>query len=105
MAGVVVVVCFVALCSLSALFPPRDLGDRGRRGWGPGRLTRLGAVGLVVGFAGAALLAGPTGAGQIDVAGAIVLLLAAASWAAGSLYSRRAPPPRRPLVSSSMQML
>ena len=68
-------------------------------------LTRLGALGLVVGFAGAALLAGPTGAGRIDVTGAIVLLLAAASWAAGSLYSRRAPLPRRPLVSSSMQML
>lgn len=69
------------------------------------RLTRLGALGLAVGFAGAALLASPTGAGHIDVAGAIVLLLAAASWAAGSLYSRRAPLPRRPLVSSSMQML
>jgi len=69
------------------------------------RLTRLGALGLAVGFAGAALLAGPTGAGHIDVAGAIVLLLAAASWAAGSLYSRRATLPRRPLVSSSMQML
>ena len=69
------------------------------------RLTRLGGLGLAVGFAGAALLAGPTGAGHIDVAGAIVLLLAAAAWAAGSLYSRRAPLPRRPLVSSSMQML
>jgi len=69
------------------------------------RLTRLGALGLAVGFAGAALLAGPTGAGHIDLAGAIILLLAAASWAAGSLYSRRAPLPRRPLVSSSMQML
>lgn len=69
------------------------------------RLSRAAALGLAVGFAGAALLAWPSGPGRIDVAGAAVLLLAAAAWAAGSLYSRRAPLPRRPLVSSSMQML
>jgi drug/metabolite transporter (DMT)-like permease len=67
------------------------------------RLSALGGLGLGVGFAGAALLAGPTG--QVDVAGGLVLLLAAASWAAGSLYARHAPLPGRPLVSSSMQML
>jgi drug/metabolite transporter (DMT)-like permease len=69
------------------------------------RLGRVALLGLGVGFAGAALLASPTGAGHMDVAGAAVLLFAAASWAAGSLYARRAPLPRRPLVSSSMQML
>ena len=69
------------------------------------RLGRPALLGLGVGFAGAALLASPTGSGHMDVAGAAVLLLAAASWAAGSLYARRAPLPRRPLVSSSMQML
>jgi drug/metabolite transporter (DMT)-like permease len=69
------------------------------------RLSRLAVVGLGIGFAGAALLAGPTGPGHVDLAGGLVLLLAAASWAAGSLYARRAPLPRRPLVSSAMQML
>jgi drug/metabolite transporter (DMT)-like permease len=69
------------------------------------RLSRLTLLGLGVGFAGAALLASPTGPGHMDVAGGIVLLGAAASWAAGSLYARGAPLPRRPLVSSGMQML
>ena len=69
------------------------------------RLGPTSVAGLIVGFAGASLLAGPTGHGHVDFAGAIVLLGAAASWAAGSLYARRAPLPRRPLVSSAMQML
>jgi drug/metabolite transporter (DMT)-like permease len=69
------------------------------------RLGRTALVGLGVGFAGAALLAAPTGSEKIDLAGIGVLLVSAAGWAAGSLYSRRAPLPRRPFVSSSMQML
>jgi drug/metabolite transporter (DMT)-like permease len=68
-------------------------------------LSARGGLGLAVGFGGATLLAMPTGPDHIDVTGGVVLLLAAASWAAGSLYSRRAPLPSRPLVSSSMQML
>jgi drug/metabolite transporter (DMT)-like permease len=74
-----------------------------RLGYGQ-RLSRNAVVGLVLGFAGAALLAGP-GADRIDLTGFAVLLVAAAGWAIGSLYSRHAPLPRRPLVSSSMQML
>jgi drug/metabolite transporter (DMT)-like permease len=69
------------------------------------RLSRRAVAGLALGFAGAALLAGPSGADRIDVGGFVVLLAGAAGWAIGSLYSRRAPLPRRPLVSSSMQML
>jgi len=67
---------------------------------------RLGAsamAGLAIGFGGAALLAGPSG--HIEAVGALVLLGSAISWAAGSLYSRRAPLPRRPLVGASMEML
>jgi drug/metabolite transporter (DMT)-like permease len=74
-----------------------------RVGYGQ-RLSRQAVVGLLLGFAGAALLAGP-GAGRIDLTGFAVLLVAAAGWAIGSLYSRHAQLPRRPLVSSSMQML
>jgi drug/metabolite transporter (DMT)-like permease len=69
------------------------------------RLGRSAVGGLVVGLAGAALLAGPTGPGHIEAVGALVLLVSAMSWAAGSLYSRRAPLPRRPLVGASMEML
>jgi drug/metabolite transporter (DMT)-like permease len=69
------------------------------------RLTGLAVTGLAVGFAGVALLAWPTGTGHVDVAGAVALLISGAGWAAGSLYSRRAPLPRRPFVSAGMQML
>ena len=69
------------------------------------RLSRAAVLGLGLGFAGVALLAGPSGAGRIDIVGFLVLLLAASCWAAGSLYTRTAPLPRRPLVGASMQML
>jgi drug/metabolite transporter (DMT)-like permease len=69
------------------------------------RLSGTAVGGLVIGLAGAALLAGPTGPGHLEPLGAIVLLGSAISWAAGSLYSRRAPLPRRPLVGASMEML
>jgi len=69
------------------------------------RLTRTAVSGLLVGLAGAGLLAGPTGPDHIDVAGGGVLLAAAIAWSAGSLYARRAPLPRRPLLGASMEML
>ena len=69
------------------------------------RLNRTAVTGLGLGFGGVALLAWPTGPSHIDVGGAIALLVAGSAWAAGSLYSRRAPLPRRPLVSAGMQML
>lgn len=69
------------------------------------RLTRTAVVGLGIGFGGVALLAWPSGPSHVDIAGAGVLLLAGSAWAAGSLYSRRAPLPRRQFVSASMQML
>jgi drug/metabolite transporter (DMT)-like permease len=69
------------------------------------RLTRAAVAGLAVGFGGVALLAWPSGPSHIDIAGAIALLVSGAAWASGSLYSRRAPLPRRPFVSAGMQML
>ena len=36
---------------------------------------------------------------------AIVLVFSSLAWAVGSLYSRHAPLPRRPLVAAAMQML
>jgi drug/metabolite transporter (DMT)-like permease len=69
------------------------------------RLPRIAVAGLLVGFAGAALLIRPSGEGAVDTLGALVVVGASLSWAVGSLYSRRAPLPKRPLVSASMQML
>jgi drug/metabolite transporter (DMT)-like permease len=70
----------------------------------PGPKTLLG---LLVGFAGVWLLISPAanGASRVDVVGAVAVLLAAFSWAAGSIYSLRAPVPRSPLMASGMQML
>jgi len=69
------------------------------------RLPALAVAGLVVGFAGTALLVRPSGGHEVDAVGALLLLGAAASWATGSLYARRAPLPRRSLVGAAMQLL
>ena len=63
-------------------------------------------VGLVIGFAGAALLVGGNALdGEIDMGGLLVAFAAAASWAAGSIYQRHAVLPRRPFVAAGMEML
>ena len=67
------------------------------------RLAPAAVVGLVLGFGGIAFLARPTGDGS--VAALIVVLLGSLAWAAGSLYSRKAPLPERPLQGASMEML
>ena len=67
------------------------------------RLAPVAVVGLVLGFGGIAFLARPSGGGSL--AGVIVVLLGSLAWAAGSLYSRKAPLPERPLQGASIQML
>jgi drug/metabolite transporter (DMT)-like permease len=69
------------------------------------RLRRPAAAGLVLGFFGLAFLVDPFGAGSVDRLGAVVALLAAFAWAAGSLYSRGAPLPHRPLVAAGLAAL
>ncbi|MGO8946438.1 MAG: EamA family transporter [Ktedonobacterales bacterium] len=69
------------------------------------------AGGLLLGFAGVALLLGlnaePTssGTGAINPLYGLIVLGAAISWAAGSLYSRTASMPTRPLLGTGMEML
>ena len=77
------------------------LFDRVANGQG---LSRLALLGLLIGFAGVALLAWPSGPSRIDALGAFALLVSGAAWAAGSLVARGVDLPRRPLVSSGMQM-
>ena len=72
------------------------------------RPTRGSVAGMVLGLAGIALLIGPDNLvsdSPIDLLSAIVVLLAALAWAAGSLYTRHANLPDSPLLSTSMQML
>jgi drug/metabolite transporter (DMT)-like permease len=64
-------------------------------------------AGLALGMAGMALLIGPGDLGDgnpVDLIGAGAVLLAAFSWANGSLYSRRAALPDSPLLATGMEM-
>ncbi len=72
------------------------------------RPARLTLVGLVVGFAGVAVLVEPgrgIAGGGVPWGPALVLLGASASWAAGSLLSRHLPAPKSHGQGTAMQML
>ena len=69
------------------------------------RLGRRALVGLVLGFAGLALLVDPTGEEGAKPIGALVIAFSAFAWAAGSLWSRRLPLPQDTLLSAAMGML
>jgi drug/metabolite transporter (DMT)-like permease len=66
------------------------------------RLRGSAYVGFALGFLGLAFLVDPFGEGSVDRLGAIAIVLGAGTWAAGSLYSRGAPLPRRPLVAAGL---
>ena len=75
-----------------------------RGGRPPGRVF----LGLILGLAGIVLLIGPAdllGEHRVDLVGVAMLLLAALSWAIGSLYARRAPLPDAPLLGTSIEMI
>jgi drug/metabolite transporter (DMT)-like permease len=69
------------------------------------RLSWKAMVGLALGFAGLVLLVRPSGANRLDLVATMVTLGGALAWASGSVWSRRAPLPRRPLVTTGMEML
>ncbi len=52
------------------------------------RLTKLGVVGLVVGFGGTAVLASPALDGDARLIGAIALLCSASAWAFGTVFMK-----------------
>jgi drug/metabolite transporter (DMT)-like permease len=68
------------------------------------RLSAAGWTGLLVGLGGVALLVSP-GGGRTDLVGGLVCVVSAAAWAAGSLYSQRAPLPSEPMLASGMEMV
>jgi drug/metabolite transporter (DMT)-like permease len=64
-------------------------------------------IGILIGFAGVALLIGSVAsdANPANLLGAAVLVFAALSWATGSLYGRNAPLPASQLLGTGMEML
>jgi drug/metabolite transporter (DMT)-like permease len=69
------------------------------------RLTRHHLAGVGLGFAGVVALVAGSGSGRSDVLGTVIVVIAALSWASGSIYSQTAPAVRRPLVMTGMEML
>jgi drug/metabolite transporter (DMT)-like permease len=63
-------------------------------------------IGLLIGFAGLALLVGPAhlgGSERVDPRGAAVLVIASLAWACGSLYSKHGGMPSSPMLGVAMQ--
>src|SRR5262245_27639374 len=83
---------------------PIWVGVFDRVGFGT-RLPALAYAGIAVGFVGLAILFDPFGKGSVDRLGALVIVLGAMCWAVGSLYSRGASLPKRPLVSAGLASL
>ena len=75
-----------------------------RGGPRPGRRV---IAGLILGLAGVALLVSPKGDSttQVNLVGAVMLVLASASWAWGSVVSKSAPLPTSPFLATSMEMI
>ena len=67
------------------------------------RIPRLGWLALVIGLAGIAILARPSGTGA--VLPVLVVLGASVSWGVGSVLAGRLPAPASPFVGSAMEML
>jgi drug/metabolite transporter (DMT)-like permease len=67
------------------------------------RIPLLGWLALVIGLAGIAVLARPSGNGA--VLPILVVLGASVSWGVGSVLAGRLPAPASPLVGSAMEML
>jgi drug/metabolite transporter (DMT)-like permease len=76
-------------------------GDRARPSAGVALGLGLGTTGIVL-----LVTSGPGAGGQgLHTPGLLVLAVGSLSWAAGSLYSRRAPLPADALLGTAMQML
>jgi drug/metabolite transporter (DMT)-like permease len=66
------------------------------------------ALGVGLGLLGIVLIAAPgqsAAEGAVNPIGLVMLIGASLSWSIGSLYSRRAPLPSNPLMSTSLEML
>ena len=92
-----------ALLAASVALWLAGLGTLGRHGES---LSRRRIAGLTLGFAGVAALLLPGKGFSIEHLGAQLAILAAGlSWAAGSIYMKRAKPTTPPLMSAALQSL
>jgi drug/metabolite transporter (DMT)-like permease len=73
------------------------------RVWRGVRLRATAIAGLAVGFAGVAILAWPSG-DAFNREGIIMLAISPIIWAIGSIFSRGAEMPARPLVAAACEM-
>ena len=65
-------------------------------------------LGLLLGFAGLAILVGPAqlgGSGRVDLRGAAILVVASFAWACGSLYAKHGGMPSSAMLGVAMQSL
>jgi drug/metabolite transporter (DMT)-like permease len=71
------------------------------------RPTGRTLLGLLVGFVGIVVLVGPGALGSdgVDLFGAGLVMVGAAAWAGGSIYSRGAALPKSALLATGMEML
>lgn len=77
-------------------------------GWNRHKPSLRVASGLVLGFAGVALLAGGVeglGASSVDIAGAAIIVFGAFLWANGSLYSRSSRFQNLGLLGTGLEMV
>ena len=73
--------------------------------WGRERPTRLAIVGMLLGFAGLALLLQPKATSALPLWPAVVAVLASVSWSFGSIYQRRVPKSDNLVLITALQML
>ena len=69
------------------------------------RLGGRALAGLVLGFAGLALLVDPSGQEGAEPIGALAMVVGALAWSAGSIYSQRSALPKDTLLGAAMGML
>jgi drug/metabolite transporter (DMT)-like permease len=74
---------------------------------GGSRPQRRVIVGLLLGLLGVGLLVSSRASvgSAVDPVGAVILILASASWAWGSVLSKSAPLPESPILATSMEMI
>jgi drug/metabolite transporter (DMT)-like permease len=70
------------------------------------RLGLAPVAGLAVGLAGVGLLSGLDGGkGGVSASGVVIILVAAAAWALGTIMARRVATPTSPALTSAMELL
>jgi drug/metabolite transporter (DMT)-like permease len=69
------------------------------------RLGGRAFAGLILGFGGLAILVDPSGEEGAEPFGALLIVVGALAWAAGSIYSQRSALPKDTLLGAGMGML